>query len=105
MQVWRTPTPVKETSEKSEEKRYRDTEGETSFPSWAIDALMWEEEQMCGKKEEDTERNREWPYNLATLNHSVASYDQQRSHGKAILLAPCPQEGCIIIIIIIIIKE
>ena len=44
-------------------------------PSQPIDALIGDEEQNEKQKKNKKERNRE----LATLDHSVASYDPQRS--------------------------
>ena len=42
--------------------------------------------RMKNRKKEQKERNRDLTPNPATLDHSVASYDQQGSYGKPILL-------------------
>ena len=50
-------------SEKSEEKGDRGTEGETTFPTQAMEALIGDEEQTGEKRRKNKERNRDWTSN------------------------------------------
>ena len=68
-------------SEKSEEKRYRGTKGETSYPILG---------NICAHRKWGEERNQERTSNSATLDHLVASYDRHGSYGEPIFLPPRP---------------
>ena len=72
-------------SQKSEEKRYRRTEGGSPTPTRAIDTLIRDEEQTGKKEEKQKERNRELASNPSSLDYSVVSYDPQGSYGGPIL--------------------
>ena len=84
--------------EKREERKRKGIEVqriEHPTPSWAIDALIGDEEQN-GKREQK-ERNREQIPNPASLGHLVAFYDVQGSNGKPILSTPTQPTGGILI--------
>ena len=53
--------------------------------SWAIDALIGDEEQSGKQRKEQKERNRDQTPNPSTLGHLVASYDPYGSYGGPIV--------------------
>ena len=76
-----------------EKKRDQGTEGGPPKPIPVIDARIGDEEQ--NGKQEGKRKNREWVPKPATQDHSVASYDAQRSYGEPILFTSPAHRGYI----------